>query len=373
MHSIWEKESFHSGIDVCIVGAGLTGLLTSIFLKRDRPNLKVVVLEKGFSPEGASVKNAGFACFGSVSEILDDISDSSEDVALNRVERRYEGLQKLLEIVDVANIGLQREGGYEMFDSNESGLYQECIKALPYLNQKLQAVFKQDCFYPVSNKMGFNSGNSLIFTPLEASVNSGLLIQALIQKALYLGVEIKFNTLVDGFKPSSACWTIQTGDSELKCSKLVLATNGFTPRILQEEVIVPGRGQILLTEPIKGLELAGNYHLHQGYFYFRNYNGSVLLGGGRHLDRRNEATDSQETSEFIQNHLEHLLREVIIPGKAFQIKQRWAGTMAFGPNNEKEAIVEERARGLFLGVRLGGMGVAMAAQVASELKKLVLA
>jgi hypothetical protein len=40
--------------DVCIVGAGLTGLWTAYYLKREQPDLRIVVLEKEFAGFGAS-------------------------------------------------------------------------------------------------------------------------------------------------------------------------------------------------------------------------------------------------------------------------------------------------------------------------------
>lgn len=46
--------------DVCIVGAGFTGLWTAYHLKRARPALKVVVLERDFAGFGASGRNGGW-------------------------------------------------------------------------------------------------------------------------------------------------------------------------------------------------------------------------------------------------------------------------------------------------------------------------
>src|SRR4051812_20127406 len=46
--------------DVCIVGAGYTGLWTAYYLKRERPDLRVVVLEKEFAGFGASGRNGGW-------------------------------------------------------------------------------------------------------------------------------------------------------------------------------------------------------------------------------------------------------------------------------------------------------------------------
>jgi len=61
--SVWEKESFVQ-YDVVIVGAGITGLSTAASLIEQRPELKILVLERGLLPTGASTRNAGFACDG---------------------------------------------------------------------------------------------------------------------------------------------------------------------------------------------------------------------------------------------------------------------------------------------------------------------
>ena len=47
--------------DVCIVGAGFTGLWTAYYLKRTDPSLRIVVLEARFAGFGASGRNGGWA------------------------------------------------------------------------------------------------------------------------------------------------------------------------------------------------------------------------------------------------------------------------------------------------------------------------
>lgn len=47
--------------DVCVVGAGYTGLWTAYYLKKARPGLRVVVLEREFAGYGASGRNGGWA------------------------------------------------------------------------------------------------------------------------------------------------------------------------------------------------------------------------------------------------------------------------------------------------------------------------
>lgn len=50
--------------DVCIVGAGYTGLWAAYYLKRAEPGLKVAVLEKEFAGFGASGRNGGWLTGG---------------------------------------------------------------------------------------------------------------------------------------------------------------------------------------------------------------------------------------------------------------------------------------------------------------------
>jgi gamma-glutamylputrescine oxidase len=65
--SYWEYDRYFKRNDVVIVGAGIVGLNAAIHLKKVAKHLNVLIVERGFLPYGASTRNAGFACFGSVS------------------------------------------------------------------------------------------------------------------------------------------------------------------------------------------------------------------------------------------------------------------------------------------------------------------
>ena len=72
MLSYWEQKNYLD-YDLVVVGAGIVGLSTAIRYKEKFPQRSVLVMERGVFPTGASIRNAGFACFGSVTEILDDL------------------------------------------------------------------------------------------------------------------------------------------------------------------------------------------------------------------------------------------------------------------------------------------------------------
>ena len=90
--SYWERETFLENYDVVVVGAGIAGLSTAIELKKNRPDFRIAVLERSWLSDGASSKNAGFACFGSISEFLDDMKDMSFDDVVSLATLRFRSM-----------------------------------------------------------------------------------------------------------------------------------------------------------------------------------------------------------------------------------------------------------------------------------------
>src|SRR5687767_1399125 len=97
--SIWELETFYAPRDVIILGSGLAGLWSAWYLKRSNPSLNVLILDKGMIPTGASTRNAGFACYGSLTELLDDARTMGEDQMLELVTMRIEGLSRIKKLL----------------------------------------------------------------------------------------------------------------------------------------------------------------------------------------------------------------------------------------------------------------------------------
>ena len=92
--SVWEKESFFAPADIIIVGSGLVGLWSAYYLKKKAPNLSITIVERGLIPTGASTRNAGFACFGTLTELVSGVKEMGEDQMLELTELRYKGLKK---------------------------------------------------------------------------------------------------------------------------------------------------------------------------------------------------------------------------------------------------------------------------------------
>ena len=161
---------------------------------------------------------------------------------------------------------------------------------------------------------------------------------------------------------------VALGDFSFVSKKLLFATNGFAEDLTNGQV-KPARAQVLITKPIPNLHIKGTFHFDKGYFYFRNIGDRILFGGGRNIDFVGETTTNLDQTKIIQNQLEKLLKEVILPDTDFEIEHRWSGIMGLG--NTKTPIVKQLSQHVYCGVRLGGMGVAIGSLIGTELADLI--
>ena len=367
--SYWELKNWFTNVDYTIVGSGIVGLHAALHLREKFPESKILILEKGMLPEGASTKNAGFACFGSLSEIIDDLKSHSEEEVIQLVQKRWQGLQLLRKNLTDEAIDFKPFGGYELFLKNDESTYNECLQKLPFINDILKPIFKTDVFEKNIDRFGFNNIQEYtIFNPFEAQIDTGNMMQALLKKAQGNGILILNNQTVKEFSDNGSSVEIQVNDYSFTTKKLLFATNGFAGQLTNNEV-KPARAQVLITEPIPNLDIKGTFHLDKGYYYFRNINDRILFGGGRNLDFEGENTSQLGQTEIIQNKLEEILKTVILPNTDFKIAHRWSGIMGLG--NSKKSIVKPLSENVYCGVRLGGMGVAIGSLIGKELAELV--
>ena len=367
--SYWERTTYFEGQDVVIVGAGIVGLTTAIAIKNKYPLWKIVILEKGYLPSGASTKNAGFACFGSPSELIDDLKSNSENQVWETFDLRYQGLKTLFQLIDPQKIDYQACGSYDLIKSNEEEINPDLIA---YLNTESKKITKKEETFTTENKpgkkFGFNGISCAYFNSLEGSINTGKLIEQLHQKAIEAGISILFGIECQKFESAKDGVSIKLSIGEMKADRLIICSNGFASQLVNEDVI-PARAQVLITKPIPTLALNSTFHMDKGYYYFRSVNNRILLGGGRNLDVNGETTTELQTTEHIQIALRNILDEIIMPYQNIEIDYAWSGIMGIGAS--KQPIVKKIEDRVYLGVRMGGMGVAIGAAVGKQLSELI--
>lgn len=375
MRSFWEHDAW-SEADVVVIGGGLIGIQTALNILSTEPRSRVMVLERGLVPTGASTRNAGFACIGSISEVVADIDLLGQEAAVDIVRRRYEGLQGLMQTCQGYDVGFARDGGHEIFLEHHPSL-----DRIDEVNELLRPITNVTTFVRDDNharEFGFAAHvQHLVTSPVEGTLHSGKLVDVLWGLAQRAGVMIRtgaeVTSVADGKNMVEV--TVRTGiyDRTIRATRVIIATNAWIPDLVsagQASQIVPARGQILLTEPLDVMPLRGSFHYDEGYVYFRPVGNRILLGGARNLAFDQERTTSHETSDLIQGALESLLREVIAPSQpTLAIEHRWAGTMAFSPT--KHPIVERISPHVTVAFGCNGMGVALSSSIARRVTEVL--
>jgi len=370
--SYWERKTWLSNIDFAIVGSGIVGLSCALSLRKRYPDKKIVVFERGVLPSGASTKNAGFACFGSVSEILDDLKTHTEEEVIALIKNRAKGLDLLRKTIGDQAMRFYQYGGYEIFSSNDESFFEECRSKIPYVNQMMKSAgfTQKEVFLLKNDPFSFkNIQKRVIFNKYEGQLDTGLMMNSLIQKTLKNDIFILNSTNIDSFSAEKDKISLVLANfGEISAKKLFIATNGFAKQFFNED-LQPARAQVLITKPIENLHIKGTFHLDKGYYYFRNVDNRILLGGGRNLDFKSEETVEAGLTDLVQHKLEQLLSTTILPNTPFEIDSRWSGIMGVG--GKKKPIVKKIEDNVFCGVRLGGMGVAIGSSVGKQLADLV--
>jgi len=367
--SYWERNTLQH-YDLIVVGSGLVGLSTAYHYATSFPNKTVVVIERGLFPTGASTKNAGFACFGSLSELKDTASTIGYDGMIELVEQRYKGGLELRALLGDDAIDYRPVGGMELgFEAMSSA-------DIASMNEQLQPLFKEPVFLEQNERIsefGFSEAVvSLTKNNFEGTIDTGKMMQTFMRRCSQAGVAFLTQTevleVVPGEQPKVE---VNVGDDRvaLHAQQIALCTNAFTQRFVPETDVRPGRGLVLVSKPIKNWHLEGSFHYHSGYNYFRTIGGRLLLGGGRCLDLDGEQTFEFGTNPTIYNALVKDMHTLIAPGKNLEVDYHWSGIMAFGATKQPKLKCVDQ--GVYAAFGMGGMGVAIGCGMGRELAEMM--
>lgn len=369
--SYWESKILIGEPDFIIIGAGITGMVTALEIKSLRPHAKILLLDRGFTAGGASTRNAGFACFGSLSELCEDEQTMGVDKVMDLVSMRIQGLKRLMNWCSPLRIDYRQEGSHELFLESHRALADSVLPQIQRWNSLLSSLLPGTAFEitPMDSLPGKGFIHAL-HNPHEGSLNTGKLIHELQRKTIESGCSIITNVNVSAWQETDSFAEVSTDLGKIRCGILLFASNGFSRELLPELQVFPARNQVLVTSIIPDLPWKGTFHMDRGYFYFRELDGRILIGGGRHLAGSSENTSVSETTPQVISTLEHLLREHILPGIDFTIDMQWAGILGIGPN--REVIVRNTGKRSACAVRLGGMGVALGSLMGKKLAEIAI-
>jgi glycine/D-amino acid oxidase-like deaminating enzyme len=366
-NSYWENTTYYKTYDIAIVGGGLMALWTALELLKSQPNIKLAIIEKDTVPTGASTRNAGFACFGSPTELWSDMETMGEDAMWQLVEMRYKGIEKIKQHFTPAAIDFDACGGYELYHQPLHDVA-ALETQIAYLNKGMKAITGQAASFTWATEklqhFGFAGFDAMVENAMEGGLHSGKLVQQLTQRVIAAGVQLFTGVLVKGYQKQNHYIELMAENITIHANTVLYCTNGFTSTIFPQLGVEPARGQVLVTSPIAGLTAKGTFHYDCGYYYFRHIGNRILLGGARNKSFDTENTTLLDTNEVIQSALEDFLQQHILLQQSYTIDYRWAGLMGF--TNNKLPQITTVDDHVFAATICNGMGVALSPILAEQ-------
>jgi len=328
--------------DVAVVGAGFTGLSTALHVKERRPDLRVVVLEAGRIPAGASGRNAGFAM---------TLFGLSLDLTVLRFgkERARQADRYMVRAVNYTRELVQRLG--IDCDYEEHGLM--TVATTPGQVRRLRRQFElaRQLGLHETQWLGPNEARALVdsptylaavFDPLCALVHPAKLARGLARAAERLGVELYENTPVlelrsIGGAGASRRAELKVPGGRVVADKVVLATNAFSAAFPPlRRVQAPMHTYIVLTEPLTPAQLeAAGWQRRVGIEDGRNFihyyrltpENRLLMGGHDALYYYGNRTDRDAHGGLAAKLRQHVART--FPAlKGVRFTHHWGGPVS---------------------------------------------
>jgi len=363
--SFWERQYYPQHWDFIVVGGGFCGVSLAYHFQKQNPRARVLILERDILAEGASSKNAGFACYGTVGEYQSDLKLMGAEAALNLIEQRIKGLEFLKLLVGESQMSWQQLGGRELYFPDQKEEWEVAQAHLGDLNKTFNKLI-QGSLFQLDKENIVQGLLGSIYSPLEAQLDPVKALVQLRKLALESGVRILNSVEVKGLYSHSGDWRLESNQGIWQAAQVVFATNAFGVPAYDLDLI-PARNQVLVTQPfVHGLK-PGNYHAREGYIYFRTIGNRLLIGGARHLALEAETTSQMGLTSTIQDYLRQFLTKDLAMGDQWKIESQWSGIIATG--SSKEPLMQALEPGLWYCGRFGGMGVALSTQFAAEALK----
>jgi gamma-glutamylputrescine oxidase len=301
-------------VDVAIVGGGVTGCACALVLAG--AGRRVRVYEAREIAGGASGRNGGFALRGGAPayDVARRDLESERAKALWRLTERY-----LDRLEGLAGDAFRRTGSLRLAaDPEERSELEAEYEALR--EDGFDVEWRDELAEPLRGRF-----DGAIFHPLDGSLQPARWVRRLATRAVQAGAELCEHRRVESI-------------DELEADHVVLATDGYTQGLVPEldAIVMPTRGQVLVTEPLERSLFACPHYARHGYDYWQQTpEGRLVAGGFRDKTLDHEHTADERTTSLIQGHLERFVTELL--GEAPRITHRWAGI--FGATEDNLPLV----------------------------------
>ncbi|WP_395309409.1 FAD-binding oxidoreductase [Mycobacterium sp. AMU20-3851] len=364
--------------DVCIVGAGYTGLWTAYYLKRADPSLRITILEARFAGFGASGRNGGWLS-GLVPGDRNRMAKAhGRDKVLAWQRALNDSVDEVIEVADREGIdaGAVKGGTLEIARNaaQAARLAATVAEERRWGNDVIELTKDE-----AAQRIQFAGLVSAYHSPHCARIQPAALARGLADAVERLGVTIHEQSAVIDIQPGAAT----TRSGTLRAPIVLRATEGFTPALPRlHRRWLPMNSSMIATDPIpaeiwdrigwQGRETVGDTA--HGFFYAqRTVDDRIAIGGRSVPYRFGSRTDRDgqvptRTIELLTDVLHTILPQV----RDIPIAHGWCGVLAV-PRDWEAGVALDRHTGLGWAGGYVGHGVTAANLAGRTLADLVLA
>ncbi len=329
--SFWQQRAREPDLacDVAIVGAGIIGCSTAYWLHRLRPSLRVLLLDAGQVASGASGRNAGFLIQGTATDYVTDQKKYGPERAKELWHLTRENRDLLVSELRPEVFHLEASGSMTVAGTREEDeRLRASVSPMRYDGASVAYVTAADTNRRLRSQGFFGA----LYVSSGAMLDSVALVRHLADESK---AEVLPHHPVLELDERADQVTLETPVRRVRAAQVVLAMNAYTPKLVPElgKMVRPVRAQMLATAPLLPRWLHVPAYTHEGYFYIRQLvDGTVLLGGARHLHRVKEVGYKDETTPDLQADLEAYLHHYFPQRADVQVVRRWSGVMGFSPD-----------------------------------------
>jgi glycine/D-amino acid oxidase-like deaminating enzyme len=366
--------------DVCIVGAGFTGLWTAYYLRRADPSLEVVVLEAEVAGFGASGRNGGWA-EGRVAGAREHWADLGGRPGAMALERAmFATVDEIGKVTAAEGIDCAfQKGGTLTFALSPLQLGK--VRA-EVEGDRMWGLGPEDSVLldgpAAAERIAVDGVLGARYSPHCARVQPAKLAVGLAAAAERAGATIYEGTRVTAIEPGLA----RTASGAVRAKFVVRATEGYTRSLAgQRRVILPASSTMIVTEVLSP-DIWAALHWREGetfldatrrYVYVkRTGDGRIALGGRGRPYRYASQTDAETApeSEAVRA-LRQRLIELFPVLSDVTLDGAWQGVL--GSSREwAPAVGLDRDSGIAWGGAYSGEGVAAANLAGRTLADLIL-
>ncbi|MDA2815300.1 FAD-binding oxidoreductase [Nocardiopsis sp. RSe5-2] len=354
--------------DVCVVGAGFTGLWTAYYLAEADPGLRVAVVEREFAGHGAAGRGAGL--------VTAHFPGPREELARRRGKGAVIALQRALmaavdEVVSVAE--------KEDLDAGavKGGMRTSAVNPAQKERLTAEVAWLQEWGYWPEDL--YIDGDGRAYTPHAADLDPARLAGGLAEAAERGGVEVFEGTPVTAVVPGGSDGPAAvTPFGRVRARTLILATEGFPPP--GAEVWPTESCAMIATEPLDealweeigwdGREVRADA-AHRPAFARRTPDGRIAVGGRGALPHGAARGEAGTAPPQAIAELWRALAGMFPEAADVPIAHAWTGSVG-APADHAPVLTLDRETGVAVAGGYGRFGMALANVVGRTLRDTVL-